>query len=72
MHGRVPLRKVGNVDWARSGFQVVASNSVDVKLRIVLYRTVGSTVSFLLDVQKHGAGWEVGGIARDPKTAPKA
>jgi hypothetical protein len=69
VRGQLPVGKVPDVDWNRSGYQVVTARASEVMLRIVLVRKSGGSATYLIDVQKHGGGWKVGKFEPVPPSA---
>lgn len=71
--GKVPLPKMTNIDWRRSGYKPVAGGSDQLVLRIFLAQpNAALPAAFLMELrQQHDGGWQVGFFQRD-QAAPQA
>jgi hypothetical protein len=64
--GKVPLPKVANIDWKRSGYKPVAGGSAQLILRIFLAQpNAVLPASFLMELRQQPDGWHVGFFQRD-------
>lgn len=73
MRGKVPLPKMANIDWKRSGYKPVAGGSEQLVLRIFLAQpNAALPASFLMELrQQTDGGWKVGVFERD-QAAPQS
>lgn len=66
VRGKVPLPKVANIDWKRSGYKPVAGGSEQLILRIFLAQpNAALPASFLMELRQQPDGWHVGLFERD-------
>lgn len=66
LRGRVPLPKVENIDWARSGYKPVAGGANQLVLRIFLaQRNAALPASFLMELRQDNGSWQVGLFQKD-------